>query len=128
MQRTCRSPFSAIRRVNAGLRVAAVLSLAVGLGSCQSQFQKPSDLLFAPTFAKNRQDIPYTYNTPYDCRSFSGSGWKGIASGRVENFDQNYVISQAGCFQSQQECRAWILYMRNYIDMPRYMRCEPFTA
>ncbi|WP_269581411.1 hypothetical protein [Roseibium sp. Sym1] len=128
MHPSCRSHFSALRRMNAGLRVAAVLSMAVALVACQSQFQKPSDLLFAPTFNKTRQEIPYTYNTPYDCRSFSGSGWKGIASGRVENFDLSYLISQAGCFKSQQECRAWILYMRSYIDMPRYMRCEPFTA
>ena len=112
----------------AALRSLAALSAAVFLVSCQSQFQQPSDLLFAPTFSKSRQNIPYTYNTPYDCRSFTGSGWKGIASGKVNNFDQTYLISQAGCFKTQKECEAWIFYMRGYIDIPRFMRCNPYTA
>ncbi|WP_157738814.1 hypothetical protein [Labrenzia sp. VG12] len=114
--------------LKARLRVVATLSAALLMAGCQSQFQQPSDLLFAPTFSKTRQNIPYTYNTPYDCRTFTGSGWKGIASGKVNNFDQTYLISQAGCFKTQQECEAWIFYMRGYIDIPRFMRCNTYTA
>jgi len=123
-----RRAYARDRGLKAGLRAVAVIAAAVSLGACQSQFQKPSDLLFAPTFSKNRADIPYTSNTPYDCRAFTGSGWKGIASGRIHNFGENYQISQAGCFPTQSECQAWLLVMRSYIDVPRYMRCAPHSA
>lgn len=128
MSRRSHSPASAARGLKTGLRLAATLAASLGLAACQSQFQTPSDLLFAPTFSKNRSDIPYTRNTPYDCNTFSGSGWKGIAGGRVHNFGQDYQLSQAGCFRSQSECQAWLLVMRSYIDVPRYMRCAPHNA
>lgn len=123
-----RSVFAHDRGLKAGLRVAVTLAAALGLAACQSQFQQPSDLLFAPTFSKNRSDIPYTSNTQYDCRRFTGNGWKGIASGRIHNFGENYQISQAGCFPTQNECQAWLLVMRGYIDVPRFMRCAPHSA
>lgn len=110
-----------------GSRLAAGLAIVLSLASCQ-QFQTPEDLLFAPTFNKSRQNIPYTYNTPYDCRSFAGSGWKGIAGGRVYNFSNSYVISEAGCFKTQKECLAYLTVMRTYIDQPKYIRCNPYTA
>lgn len=110
-----------------GLRLAAAVTAAVSLAACQ-QFQTPSDLLFAPTFTKNRQDIPKTYNTPYDCRTFSGTGWKGIAGGVVVNFGQKYQLSQAGCFQTERECQAYLAVMRSYIDVPRFIRCNPYSA
>ncbi|TYC52258.1 hypothetical protein FMN50_18050 [Rhodobacterales bacterium] len=110
-----------------GLRLAAGLGLAFSVAACQ-QFEKPSDLLFAPTFNKSRMNIPYLYNTEYDCRTFTGSGWKGIASGTVNNFSQSYVISEAGCFKSQNECQAYLAIMHRYIDRPRFIRCNPYTA
>jgi len=122
------SPASAARGLKTGLRVATVLAATIGLAACQSQIQTPSDLLFAPTFSKNRSDIPYTSNTRYDCRAFTGSGWKGIASGRIHNFGENYQISQAGCFKTQSECQAWLVVMRGYIDIPRFIRCAPHSA
>lgn len=127
MHRQIRDGNDRTRTLKAGSRLAVGLALALSLASCQ-QFQKPSDLLFAPTFNKSRQNIPYTYNTPYDCRSFSGSGWKGIASGRVYNFSNSYLISEAGCFKTEQECLAYLTVMRSYIDQPRYIRCNPYTA
>lgn len=128
MPRPIRSALEVARRRKTGIRIAPVLALFFGLAACQSQFQQPSDLLFAPTFSKSRQNIPYTYNTPYDCRNFTGSGWKGIAGGVVYNFDQRYQLSQAGCFRSEPECLAWLQVMRGYIDVPRYIRCNPYTA
>lgn len=127
MSRKVRRFQSAVSASKTGLR-ATVIAAALALAACQNQFQTPSDLLFAPTFSKDLGNIPYTYNTPYDCRSFTGSGWKGIASGRVINFDRRYQISQAGCFKTEQECQAWLFYMRDYIDVPRFMRCNTYTA
>lgn len=109
------------------LRVFLVSAAALAMAGCQ-QYQTPSDLLFAPTFSRARQDIPYTYNTQYDCRTFTGSGWRGIASGRVRDFGDKFQISQAGCFTSQEECIAWLRFMRTYIDVPRFMGCRPHTA
>ncbi|MCK7612766.1 hypothetical protein [Roseibium sediminicola] len=128
MSRRIHSPAAATSGLKTGMRVTAVLAVSLALGACQSQFQKPSDLLFAPTFSKNRSDLPYTANTQYDCRAFTGNGWKGIASGRIHNFGQDYQLSQAGCFKSQNECQAWLMVMRGYIDVPRYMRCAPHSA
>ncbi|MEM9631300.1 MAG: hypothetical protein AAGA50_08245 [Pseudomonadota bacterium] len=128
MPRPIRSALEAARRLKTGLRIAPAIAATFALAACQSQFQQPSDLLFAPTFSKTRQNIPYTYNTPYDCRTFTGSGFKGIAGGVVYDFDKRYVISQAGCFQSQQECQAWLSVMRSYIDVPRFIGCQPYVA
>ncbi len=128
MHRKVRGHRPAARTFFHHLRNSVIVLLALGLAACQQQFQTPSDLLFAPTFSKNRSDIPYTQGTKFDCRNFSGSGWKGIASGVVYNFDQRYQISQAGCFASQQECTAWLYVMRSYIDVPRFIRCNPHTA
>lgn len=115
-----------------GLRLVPMMAAALSLAACQSYDTSGGNvvetLLFSPTFTKNRQDIPSTYNTPYDCRSFTGSGWKGIAGGKVFNFGQKYIISQAGCFKSEGECKAWLSIMSGYIDQPRYIRCNPYTA
>jgi hypothetical protein len=134
MRRPIHRHLPSIRGLTRGLRVAAVFAAGLSLAACQAYDTSAGTggvvetLLFSPTFAKNRQNIPYTYNTPYDCRSFTGSGWKGIAGGRVQNFDQSYMISQAGCFKTQNECQAWLSFMRGYIDIPNYMRCNPHTA
>ena len=128
MPRPIRSAIQTARRLRSGLRIAPVLALSLGLAACQSQFQQPSDLLFAPTFSKSRQNIPNTYNTPYDCRTFTGTGWKGIAGGVVYDFDRRDLISQAGCFKTESECQAWLAVMRGYIDVPRFIRCNPYTA
>lgn len=109
-------------------RATVVAAAALTLVACQQQFQTPSDLLFAPTFNKTRQNLPYTQNTQYDCRHFTGNGWKGIASGVVYDFSNRYQISQAGCFKTQQECLAWLSAMRSYIDVPRFIRCNPHSA
>lgn len=109
-------------------RVSFVALATLGLVACQSQFQTPSDLLFAPTFSKARQNLPYTRNTPYDCRTFTGSGWKGIAGGTVYDFDNRYQTSQAGCFQTQDQCLAWLSVMRSFIDVPSFIRCNPYSA
>ncbi|WP_299816692.1 hypothetical protein [uncultured Roseibium sp.] len=127
MYRIIRSSLPAARGLKTGLHLAAVLTSALGMAACQ-QYQTPSDLLFAPGFSTTRQSIPYTYNTPYDCRNFSGSGWKAIASGLVHNFGDQYRISQAGCFKTQSECQAYLSVMHSYIDVPRFMRCNPYTA
>jgi len=123
-----RSPDTSGSGAKTGLRLAAAVAAAIVLAGCQPQIQTASDLLFAPTFSKSRQNIPNTHNTAYDCRTFTGTGWKGIASGQVINFEKKFMISQAGCFKTQQECKAWILHMRGYIDVPRFMRCNPYTA
>lgn len=133
MRRKSHSQLHSVRGLASRLRLAVAFTAALGLAACQSYDTSSSGnvveaLLFTPTFAKNRQDIPYTYNTPYDCRTFAGSGWKGIAGGNVKNFDQTYAISQAGCFKTQNECQAWLFFMRGYIDVPNYMRCNPYTA
>ena len=109
-------------------RATVVAAVALTLVACQQQFQTPSDLLFAPTFNKTRQNLPYTQNTQYDCRHFTGNGWKGIASGVVFDFSNRYQISQAGCFKTQQECLAWLSAMRSYIDVPHFIRCNPHSA
>lgn len=109
-------------------RCACVAGAAFALTACQPQFQSPSDLLFAPTFSKTRQNLPYTQGTQYDCRSFSGAGWKGIAAGVVNDFGNRYQVSQAGCFKSQETCLAWLSAMRSYIDVPRFIRCNPYSA
>ncbi len=106
----------------------AIATFALVACQSQSQFQTPSDLLFAPTFSKTRQNLPYTRNTPYDCRTFTGSGWKGIASGTVYDFSDRYQTSQAGCFKTQQQCLAWLSAMRSFIDVPRFIRCNPYSA
>ncbi len=131
MFRHSHSSSLAVRGLKTGARLVAALAAAVSMAACQpypSSGNLVEDLLFSPTFTKNRQDLPTTYNTPYDCRSFTGSGWKGIASGVVHNFDQNYQISQAGCFKTQQECQAYLAVMRSYIDIPRFIRCNPYSA
>ncbi|MCX2722221.1 hypothetical protein [Roseibium salinum] len=127
MNRNTCSLAQVARGLKSRLRFAALAVTAVSLAACQ-QYQTPEDLLFAPTFNKSRQNIPYTYNTPYDCRTFTGSGWKGIAAGRVVNFSQKYLISEAGCFRTRQECEAYLSLMRSYIDVPRYIRCSPYSA
>ncbi|CTQ59169.1 MAG: hypothetical protein RIE06_28595 [Roseibium album] len=128
MDRQFRTRTQVSRRFKATCRSFLVAVAAIGLAACQQQFQTPSDLLFAPTFNKTRQNLPYTQNTQYDCRNFSGTGWKGIASGVVYDFSNRYQISQAGCFKTQQECQAWLSVMRSYIDVPRFIRCNPHTA
>ncbi|MEM5582254.1 hypothetical protein WNZ15_07295 [Roseibium sp. AS2] len=127
MHRSFRSLFPA-SRLKAGLKAAPALLAAIALTACQTETTQVSDLLFAPTFSKSRQYLPNTYNTQYDCRAFTGSGWKGIASGRVEYFDERYMISQAGCFRTKNECEAWLSLMRGYIDIPRFIRCNPYSA
>ncbi len=105
-----------------------VIVAALGVAACQPQIQQPSDLLFAPTFSKSRQNYPETYGTKYDCRTFQGSGWKGISSGTIYDFDRRDFISQAGCFASKPECEAWLVFMSGWIDVARYSRCNPHNA
>lgn len=128
MYRHINSLSKAVCGLNSGLRAATIVAASVALLACQSQIQQPSDILFAPTFSKERGNIPGTFNTPYDCRHFTGSGWKGIAGGVVYNFEKRYQISQAGCFKTQGECLSWLSIMRSYIDVPRFIRCNPYTA
>jgi hypothetical protein len=115
-------------RLKTGLKATPAVLAMLALGACQTESGYTSDILFGATFSKSRQYVPNTYNTQYDCRGFTGSGWKGIASGKVDYFDERYVISQAGCFRTKDECEAWLSLMRGYIDIPRFIRCNPYTA
>ena len=128
MHRQIPAPAKTVQGLKSSLRFFLVTIAVLAMTGCQQQFQTPSDLLFAPTFTKNRQYFPYTQNTRYDCRNFSGSGWKGIASGVVYDFSDRYTVSQAGCFSTQEECIAWLSFMRSYIDVPRFIGCNPHTA
>ncbi|MTI06110.1 hypothetical protein E1180_11360 [Roseibium denhamense] len=107
-------------------RMIALVSVCA-LASCQ-QIQTPSDLLFAPTFSQSREQFPYTANTPYDCRTFSGSGWKGIAGGTVSDFGDRYPVAQTGCFKTRQESEAYLNIMRSYITTQTFIGCRPHTA
>lgn len=115
-------------RLKTGLKTLPAVLAILALTACQTETVGVSNLLFGPSFSKGRQYIPNTYNTKYDCRTFKGSGWKGIASGKVQDFDRIFMISQAGCFQTKNECQAWLMLMRGYIDVPRFIRCNTYTA
>jgi len=127
MSRHTSDPVTAGDRLASGLRSVACLAAALGLAACQ-QTPTVEELLFAPTVSASRASVPTTYNTPYDCRTFTGSGWKGIASGRVDRFSGNYVLSEAGCFKTRNECQAYLALMSGYIVRTRYMRCAPYSA
>lgn len=124
MTRSDPSPRAASRR-KAGTRIAAALAALLIVPAGQANARAITDLLFGPSISKDRNALPNTYGGRYDCRRFSGDGWKGIASGRVINFGENYMVSQAGCFLDRTECRAWLMMMSGFIDQPRYMRCDP---
>ncbi len=108
--------------------VLAIAGLCLTAGQSHAAGSFFERLLSAPTFSKDRQSIPTPYNTPYDCRSFTGSGWKGIAGGRVIDFDDRFFISQAGCFRTKKECQAYLTLMGSYIDIPRFMGCRPYSS
>ncbi|WP_305988834.1 hypothetical protein [Roseibium sp. MMSF_3544] len=127
MGQRIRSLTHTARKFASVLKASLVATAALGLVACQ-QVQTPYGLFGGPAFSKDRNQIPYTRNTQYDCRNFSGSGWKGIASGTVYNFEVRYVISQAGCFNTKPECEAWLVLMRSYIDVPKFIRCNAYSA
>lgn len=106
--------------------LVTVCALAFGLSACQ--IQSPSDLLFGSTWDTSRANIPNTYGTQYDCRTFQGSGWKGIAGGRSNDLDQGMSVSVAGCFHTLDECQAFLALMSSYLYFQEYMRCNPHTA
>ncbi|MEP4770960.1 MAG: hypothetical protein ABJY83_23885 [Roseibium sp.] len=128
MRHMLSSLFNTAIKHKTGGRIAAVMAVAFALAACQPQFQTPSDLLFAPTFSKSRESIPNPAGTQYDCRTFEGSGWQGITSGVVIDFDNRINISRAGCFKTKAECEAYVTLMSGYIDQQRFMRCRPHTA
>ncbi|MTH97949.1 hypothetical protein [Roseibium sp. RKSG952] len=104
--------------------------LSALLAGCQaggSAEQLADTVLFAPTPNASR-NVPTTYNTPYDCRSFEGTGWKGIAGGQRQLFSDSWSVSQAGCFKTQQECQAFLAVMRQYITRPGYIGCRPYDS
>lgn len=116
----------ALRAFQKKQRVVFACVMTLGLSACQ--IQSPSDLLFAPTWDTSRANIPNTYGTQYDCRTFQGSGWKGIAGGRSNDFDHGISVSVAGCFQTHEECQAFLALMSGYLYFQQYMRCQPHTA
>ncbi|MTI42678.1 hypothetical protein JM93_00860 [Roseibium hamelinense] len=102
----------------------------VTLAGCQAgggAEQLADTVLFAPTPNASR-NVPATYGTPYDCRTFQGSGYKGIAGGKRQLFSQSWNVSRAGCFKTEQECQAFLVVMRQYIDIPGYIGCRPYTS
>ncbi|MBN9671155.1 hypothetical protein [Roseibium aggregatum] len=127
MRRRLFDPVFSGKRLKSGLRLFAGAAAIFSLAACQ-QTPTVEDLLFAPTVSATRASIPSTYNTPYDCRSFTGSGWKGIASGRVDRFSGNFLFSNAGCFKTKAECQAYLNIMSGYIIQTRYLRCAPYSA
>ncbi|MBO9419751.1 MULTISPECIES: hypothetical protein [Stappiaceae] len=113
---------------NAGNRLGliAVGTLAFALSACQ--IQSPSDILFAPTYNTDRGSIPVVSGTQYDCRTFQGSGWKGIAGGRAANWGEPFPVARTACFKTRDECQAFLTLMSGYIDYQPYYRCQPHTA
>jgi hypothetical protein len=109
------------------LRHAAVCGLVLGLAACQ-QYSSPADLLFAPSYNSGPGSIPVIAGTQYDCRTFQGSGWKGIAGGRADNWGNPFPVSRAACFQTREECQAFLNLMSGYIDYQPYLRCQPYAA
>lgn len=107
------------------IRAAAGLLAAAALAGCQAQ--TPSDLLFGPTY--DTRYVPQTYRTKYDCKLFRQaghtSGWRGIVGGKKYDFDKTFNVAREGCFETQDECRAFLTYMNGFIDFPFYSRCQP---
>ncbi len=108
-------------------KLLVAIGFAVSVAACQ-EYQKPSDLLFAPTPDNGRGNIPVTYGTKYDCRTFQGSGWKGIAGGRVSHFDESFPVSRAGCFPTENECQTFLMLMSGYITYNPYLKCQPYNS
>lgn len=111
-------------------RMAALLAgafMAFSAHTPMAQAGFLGDLLFAPTYDPTK--VPETYGTKYDCRAFTAAGktgWKGIVSGRINDFEHVIVRSRAGCFETRQECQTFITYMQGYFDFTTYAGCDPF--
>ena len=105
-------------------RVLAATIAAFSLAACQ--LQTPENLLFAPTY--NADYVPETYGTKYDCKAYKAagntSGWRGIVGGKTYDFDRTFNTSRAGCFKTEQECKAFLTYMSGYVDFIIYSRCQ----
>ncbi|MBO0345248.1 hypothetical protein [Roseibium limicola] len=103
-------------------------AIVTGITPAAAQGLTLGELLFAPTPYAGRS-IPSTYNTPYYCPTFKkghSSGWKGIIGGRKYDFDNSYIVSGAGCFETQRACEAYLTGMDPYVNMISYKACEPF--
>lgn len=103
---------------------ALAASLSSVLAGCQ--YQSAGDLLFKPTLSYG--DVPQTYNTPYDCRSFEGQGWKGTVGGKYSSFDQTRNLTRVGCFKTLPECKAFLGIVGGQVQMIIYSRCEEIGA
>jgi len=109
----------------AAIVAGAFMTVAVPVPMAQAGFLER--LLFAPTYDPTK--VPETYGTKYDCKAFQAagkSGWKGIVSGRINDFERTLVRSRAGCFDTRQECQTFVTYMTGYFDFTTYAGCDPF--
>ncbi|MBO6757770.1 MAG: hypothetical protein JJ902_15660 [Roseibium sp.] len=113
-----------MRRARTSLKklanMTAVLAFAGLTAACQ--YQSAEDLLFKPT--RDPRNIPRTYDTPFDCRNFVGSGWRGTAAGKTFDFERTLSTSRVGCFKTRDECQAFLYFMNGQIDQIIYSRCE----
>lgn len=110
--------------------VAAILATGFLLAACQQQqlTMLGYDISNQPFPSPYSGIVPQTYGTPFDCRTFSGTGWKGISAGTVYYGDTQRAVSQAGCFQARAQCEDWLSFMKGYMASWRYFRCEPHLA
>lgn len=127
MRRQFSSLFTAAFNLKTGGCMTAAIAATLILTACQQQFQTPADLLFAPTYNLGPQGVPMPWGTKYDCRSFQGTGWKGITGGVIDDLDRRWPISQAACFKTKSECKAYVRLMHGYIDQPTFMGCRPIN-
>ncbi len=110
--------------------MTALIAVALSLAACQQTSVEgvAETVLFAPTPYAGRT-IPTTWGTPHQCATFRQShatGWKGIVGGRKYDFDKSYPVSDAGCFETRQECEAYLTGMTQYVTQQVYRRCDPF--
>ncbi|ADZ71395.1 hypothetical protein [Polymorphum gilvum] len=106
---------------------AALIAVSVPLESARAGLLY--DLLFAPTYDPDY--VPEVYGTPYDCRPYRASGqtagvWRGLIGGQSRTGSGTLrQISQEACFASRQDCEAYLVMMRRYIDMVFTHECRP---
>ncbi|WP_208976506.1 hypothetical protein [Polycladidibacter hongkongensis] len=107
-----------------GTFVAGILAATIGIGSAaQARDLYPFNYLLP----NDMTSAPRIYGSQYDCKirvkaDGKANVYQAFVSGSF--YDPTRQISSVACFRTQKKCKAYLNFMRGYLDYTNSAACQ----